>query len=946
MDLADFLGFGLNHYDKTSVSQGYSIILNDMHGKPKSEKYFKHGNSSMPLSSTVFEYKNNTKLPLINEKNQIEEKEIGIQTDFFTDVRFQESKTYSGSVTPGGGLDVTTTIPIAWFTIMAMFNSDEKSVRMASTNKVTTKSYAQYKTTVYTDGAVVTTENLLWDEKTGQVVLSKMNNEFKDKTIYKLNIPAYWNYKNLGHIYPTADIKLNMNLHTNTTSTDDLSMNKSTGQVINTAKYLSDGDEVYIEDISNASIPISIGKFHYLSSIKESSSGSLMDFFVDVMGKALVPPNSSSTKYKVTLLRSANQNQQTAPGVNLVSTTNPISGSNLNMVQTGVLNGFATEYSDKWRWIAKNDQVLDANGNPKTTFIKNPVVHGVKFDWKPVRSYNLLGNKIGFTNPNEAPNLANDAIMRDNPHVGGSGIGAQIPYNFNGGITPVSWNNQSQATLFDAKGNIVEDIVKVSNMPEFAYFLNLNTGINSALDGVLNSTGTGIVYDLRWEHSLDKISWTSAVVCNNSSIPGTWAPNLNTSIWISENKDGNSTYAGNPSSSPIYHDHYYRLRVNLPTNFRDPGELKINLRLFADNSIKSVSLNNLPITLNGNSYNTICSTCVGSLSDPATAKLTGWKVGLNEIIVNVWDHTPSKSGLKAEFYSEKNCYDEITFSASKFGFNRTLPVIVAHNAQFKEIDFCSFEENNFDLPKNGVSSNAEDQYDGIISKLPYNTAGNINVVDGGHTGNKMMKIGYGNRMINFDLKISNENSVNNPITRLASNDISISSDRVYPMFNLKKDKTYKLNFWVRAVASGITTSLNSPNVVKVEFKHIQNGTTGKVFNNPSFVSDVIEGWRMVELLVPVEEQDLIDNNTLTIQFKSTGMTDILIDDIRFAPAEATSKCFVYDDKFLRLTSELDENHYATFYDYDESGNLIRIRKETERGIVTLKESNFSYQKIK
>ena len=36
---------------------------------------------------------------------------------------------------------------------------------------------------------------------------------------------------------------------------------------------------------------------------------------------------------------------------------------------------------------------------------------------------------------------------------------------------------------------------------------------------------------------------------------------------------------------------------------------------------------------------------------------------------------------------------------------------------------------------------------------------------------------------------------------------------------------------------------------------------------------------------------------------------------------------------------LDENNYATFYEYDLERNLIRVKKETERGIKTIKETN-------
>jgi len=50
------------------------------------------------------------------------------------------------------------------------------------------------------------------------------------------------------------------------------------------------------------------------------------------------------------------------------------------------------------------------------------------------------------------------------------------------------------------------------------------------------------------------------------------------------------------------------------------------------------------------------------------------------------------------------------------------------------------------------------------------------------------------------------------------------------------------------------------------------------------------------------------------------------------------KSFVYNPVNLRLMAEQDENNYSTFYEYDDDGTLIRVKKETERGIQTIKET--------
>ena len=48
--------------------------------------------------------------------------------------------------------------------------------------------------------------------------------------------------------------------------------------------------------------------------------------------------------------------------------------------------------------------------------------------------------------------------------------------------------------------------------------------------------------------------------------------------------------------------------------------------------------------------------------------------------------------------------------------------------------------------------------------------------------------------------------------------------------------------------------------------------------------------------------------------------------------------FVYDNQ-LRLSATLDENNYATYYDYDGENTLFLVRKETERGIRTIQQTS-------
>lgn len=101
----------------------------------------------------------------------------------------------------------------------------------------------------------------------------------------------------------------------------------------------------------------------------------------------------------------------------------------------------------------------------------------------------------------------------------------------------------------------------------------------------------------------------------------------------------------------------------------------------------------------------------------------------------------------------------------------------------------------------------------------------------------------------------------------------------------------------------------------------------------------VEGWQRYETEV------LIPATATQIYLKIiAGSSPTLVDDIRVQPYNSNMKAFVYDPVSLRLMSELDENNYASFYEYDDDGTLVRVKKETEKGIQTIKETRTSLSK--
>lgn len=144
---------------------------------------------------------------------------------------------------------------------------------------------------------------------------------------------------------------------------------------------------------------------------------------------------------------------------------------------------------------------------------------------------------------------------------------------------------------------------------------------------------------------------------------------------------------------------------------------------------------------------------------------------------------------------------------------------------------------------------------------------------------------------------------------------------------------YIISGWVMGSESNKNMSYINP-FIDVSFV---GGGTGSFTIFPS--GPIIDGWQKVEGVVSVP------SNATDILIKLDCQTGTChFDDIRFVPVDGSIKSYVYDPITLRLVAELDERNYATFYEYDEEGKLIRVKKETEKGIMTIQENRNSIVK--
>ena len=153
----------------------------------------------------------------------------------------------------------------------------------------------------------------------------------------------------------------------------------------------------------------------------------------------------------------------------------------------------------------------------------------------------------------------------------------------------------------------------------------------------------------------------------------------------------------------------------------------------------------------------------------------------------------------------------------------------------------------------------------------------------------------------------------------------VSPDSCRDHFSLLPKKKYILSMWVKQPGADRSTYKYDAEVL------IECGNNCSTIASTS--GNIIEGWQKIEASFEIPA-----NGTLMrLDFTSATADSLYIDDIRIHPFNSTMITSVYNPYTLLLMAELDDNNFATFYEYDQEFQLNRINKETEKGILTSKE---------
>lgn len=229
-------------------------------------------------------------------------------------------------------------------------------------------------------------------------------------------------------------------------------------------------------------------------------------------------------------------------------------------------------------------------------------------------------------------------------------------------------------------------------------------------------------------------------------------------------------------------------------------------------------------------------------------------------------------------------------SSAKYGYDKSLPYLVANNSGYDKVLFESFEK----VYTSGFSTN---QYfeDGI------SVDGNVTIANVAHSGVSSARVTTsGNVISSHGVAIDAQLTANNMQFRLWVKDATNADD-----------------------FSVVTNSTSSPHTEP--FKNIAR--SGE--------------WKLIEAIYPCSN---IAGETVVFTVEYSGALPVYVDDVRMQPYNAEMATYVYDTDNLRLLASFDDQHFATFFQYNLKGQLVRKLIETEKGIRTITEQQYNTPK--
>jgi len=883
---------------RMNTSQGYVVDCNDMHGKQNSVIYYAEG-ENQPISGEKYIYATSNVKTLDNEvsfmcKNgSITKGLLGVDIDLVSDFRASFTSTTSSKIK----INTATLLfffPIPIPTAFGSMSYVERTFKSAAVTKVINRKGILKEVQKFDATSFVTSKNLVYDYETGDVLETQTNNEYDDP-IYSFTYPAHLVYDQMGLAYKNNGSVFNISVN-NGKWIPSLSSSEIRNLIVS-------GDEF----ILYKSIGIPKEQRAWVLDVVESGTNKGISF-VDLNGKSIPFGN-----YKGKIVRSGRRNMAATAIGSLTTLQNPIFNKKLDVNESSkILNATATVYNNVRKVYAPNVvegddfkyckrsinlvfyELLEFINKLPHQMVSNITTASINLSLYPYSYYfGPLKSKLGLSNPITYKCTFSGGKYKFEISEASKIIVFEI-------AVPANFTNLTQITELKNFRKITTKCDEYNSYIDVCYRNNTTSGIQE--NCILTFSNLTNYYDVNIGENNSTVQYSlgnllfkdetiipkySLIRCDRDSVNpytygvlGHWYPYINYAFLSSRNQ----TAIANGTNMNIRKDGYLNGFFPFWTNPNSGVKWQTN-DLVVQNNAKWVA------------------------KDTVT-------------IVN-------REGSEVENKDILN-----TYSSAVYAFNSKLPTAVAKNARMNEIANDGFED-YYVSDINYLKSSVLDPF--FLNKdasLHY-----TNVIEGvAHTGKYSILLDD-----NYRFAINSENNRYNttksseetlPVTDLALvSKFVIKCEDALTKFSLKSGKKYLLSFWMKDMGYNPDT-LSSSIPLKI---FLDNVAVSLVYVK---VMKPIEGWQKVDVELNLSS---LANTEIRIE-RIQNMPNVFLDDIRIQPYNASVKSYVYNDITLKLMAELDENNYATFYEYDEEGALARLKKETANGVFTIKEIKKSFMK--
>ncbi len=971
-------------FDSRALSQGFLIELNDMHGKLKAESSYAENDTTLRVNYMENFYRN-TGVAGLNEQfdfvsaaqgGAITTGNMGIDVELMTDTR--EFSVQSNSYEIQGQVDLFPILFPFWLPfIWPVTGNSENNYRAVTTTKVINYHSILDSTVVFDKGSQVSTKNMIYDGETGAVIVTRTNNEF-NQSVYKTSYPAWWAYGGMGPAY--ANIGVNY-----------ANVNFYDGRIVSPGfdqSLFESGDELYITNPGSPapgciSPSVDVPLLWVLDINKNRSSLTTVNrdlIYIDSIGRPFTKNNVSFR-----IVRSGKRNLLDAKLENVTSMVSPVvpAGTDQKLLinsSSNVIDASAAEFKEKWNTdkdnIGKfltvyNPSICDYEEvpNPSGHLEKyiNPYRKGLLGNFSPFRSMLFYGDRKE-SDLTEQTNLPKNGFLKE--------FKLYWDFNSSNALTPdlsnAKWVWNSELTKINTKGLELETRDPLMRYTSAQYGFDKNMPLS-----IVQNARTGEAFnegfeDYEYSEQLNKPNASSN---NDRYIDLTSAGTI-------INTDG--------SASIKAHSGKYVLKVNKGTvgvrTIDVVSDVKedFHLNIFKDTSLRPYqtggTINSSQIEPFVPADNDFMYQTPQALWEGITNFSNG---GFFLPQVTIRDTFLNNNKTRRHYFDVTNTYYIDVLQSGYYNFrvhygkNETgchftaLSLIVnmervdGGDNPSRVYNFSLWNDYQTDYTNvfvckglYKVTSNIKNfmqwsLIDDISNDWPYDIfwpqnpsttypcgfyknrdwgwyISNGEWPDLGNNSWGYPEIYFSTNAANVSYK--SVSTINGCIT---TRPIAATDSMLNPSFFVAPGKKMLFSGWVREACAPPCTNVSySDSKVELDF-----GSAGALVSlKPT--GAIIDGWQKVEGEFTVPQTA----TTMKLRLVNSGTAENYWDDIRIHPFNSDMKSYVYDPVNLRLVAELDANNYATFYEYDEEGGLVRTKVETREGIRTVSETRSAKQK--